>query len=443
MMSTSPGAEEVLDLMVEAELCLKYNCYSQAQQYLADIIDRYPRYLPAKQALESIFRKTGEIDRALDIAREIDLISTQLAEEGSQKNEIGGSNATLQKRQLIEKVDAIIRQIYDSKDLDGILKISASSLTESLSADRCVIIGQGQEKQQSIGYEYCKEGILASLDSKSAKLNFLLWKRVSGSVEPLVIDETIKDPALIECIPALEDLKIQSLMACPLVYKSEVIGLILVHRCKRPISWQEHEKTLLATVAGHIAVAISNAQQFSAIQAMAITDKLTGLYNRRFFEQRLSAELRNAQQQQYPVCLALLDIDHFKQVNDTYGRAAGDRILHKLSFLLKTNLRKGSVVARFGGEEFVLILPRVGLDTAQQIMDNLRELVKRTIMTDSGRPITISVGVAEATLMDRSEVDLIQSGLIEKADSNLYHAKRSGRNQVCAALHPTVEVGQS
>jgi diguanylate cyclase (GGDEF)-like protein len=425
---------EIVDIMTEAELYIKYQCYSQAREILEDVMAKYPRYLPAKEALQTIFRKTGKIDKANEIAREIALISEQLANQRSVNQEKAGTGDQLQRRQLIEKIDKIIKDIYDSNHLNEILKISAFKLVENLHADRCVIITLSKEKGQAKSYEYCKEGILSSLDNKTAKLYFLLLKKVSGSFDPVIIDETMKDPSLAECRPVLEQFKIQSVLAYPLVYKSNMIGLILIHRCTKPIQWSEQERILFSTVTGHIAVAISNAQQFSEIQTLAITDRLTGLYNRRFFEERLSAELRNAQQQRYPLSLALLDIDHFKKINDTYGHNAGDKALHKLGFLLKTNLRKGDVVARFGGEEFVIILPNTPLETAHRIMDNIRNLIEKTIATESGSPITISVGVMEAALGGQEELAVVQKHVIQKADENLYCAKRSGRNRVCSKI---------
>jgi GAF domain-containing protein len=133
--------------------------------------------------------------------------------------------------------------------------------------------------------------------NKTATLNFNLLKKVSSGLEVVVIDETLKDPALQDFRAELEEFKIHALMAYPLFFKSELIGLIVVHRSSKSISWSEQEKTLFSTVAGHVAVAISNARQFSAMQTLAITDKLTNLYNRRFFEERMQMELTNARQQ--------------------------------------------------------------------------------------------------------------------------------------------------
>jgi diguanylate cyclase (GGDEF)-like protein len=252
-------------------------------------------------------------------------------------------------------------------------------------------------------------------------------------MESVSIDEALNDSSLSAYETVLEEFKIYGIMVCPLFYKSELIGIIVVHRCAKGIAWTESEKTLFGTVAGHMGVALSNARQFSAMQTLAITDNLTNVYNRRFFEERMRVELSNARQQKFPLSLALLDIDFFKKINDTFGHAAGDKVLCKLGFVLNTNLRKGTVVARFGGEEFVVILPNTPLDVAHKIMDGIRRLVSDTFTTETGDPITISIGVEEVSLDNPIDLDVVQKELIEKADAYLYQAKRTGRNRVCSA----------
>ena len=198
---------------------------------------------------------------------------------------------------------------------------------------------------------------------------------------------------------------------------------------------------MFATVAGHLAVALNHAQEFNTLQSIVITDKLTGVYNRRFLEERLSVELCNAQQQRYPLSLALLDIDHFKAINDSYGHAAGDNVLQKLGLLLRTNLRKGSVVARYGGEEFAIVLPNTVQHTAHFVLENIRRLVEESIRTEDGKQVTVSIGVFEADLDDQGGLEVIQKDLLRKADENLYCAKRSGRNQVCSIADQITEKG--
>lgn len=430
---------EIFDIMVEAELYVKYQSYSKAIELLESVVERFPRYLPAKKTLEDIFRRTGKFERANEISRAIALIAAQLASEREPSQEKAAGSSPHLKRKLVEKIDTIIKAIYESTDYADILKISAQQLAEQLPADRCVIITLGKENPAAKYFEFCKQGVASCPANKTAKLNFSLLKKVSGGLEAVAVDETLKEPALMECRAALEEFKVHALMAYPLFYKSELIGLIVVHRCAKGVSWNEQEKTLFSTVSGHVAVAISNARQFSAMQTLAITDKLTNLYNRRFFEERLQVELTNARQQQYPLCLALLDIDHFKKINDTYGHAEGDKVLCKLGFVLSTNLRKGTVIARFGGEEFVVILPNTHIDVAHQIMDGIRKLVSETFTTGDGNPITISIGVEEAALVGPMDLSSLQKETIEKADAYLYQAKRTGRNRVCSAANSDQE----
>ncbi len=430
---------EIFDIMVEAELYVKYQSYSKAIELLEDVADRFPRYLPAKKTLEEIFRRTGKFEKANEMSREVALISAQLASERSHSLE----NTADLKRKLVEKIDSIIKAVYESTDYADILKISAQLLTEHLPADRCVTITLGNDNPAAKYFEFSKQGVASCPANKTAKLNFNLLRKVSGGLEVLVIDETLKETTLQDFRAGLEEFKIQALMVSPLFFKAELIGLIVVHRCSKGVSWSEQEKTLFSTVAGHVAVAISNARQFSAMQTLAITDKLTNLYTRRFFEERMQMELTNARQQKYPLCLAMLDIDHFKRINDTFGHAEGDKVLCKLGFVLSTNLRKGTVVARFGGEEFVVILPNSHIDVAHQIMDGIRTLVSETFTTDDGKPITISIGVQEAEVADSMDLISLQKETIEKADTYLYQAKRTGRNQVCSAANSGRETTQS
>jgi diguanylate cyclase (GGDEF)-like protein len=130
------------------------------------------------------------------------------------------------------------------------------------------------------------------------------------------------------------------------------------------------------------------------MQDLAFKDSLTGLNNRHFLKERLGVELSNAQRLHYPLSLAIMDVDHFKRINDTYGHPAGDTVLRKLGLLLKTNVRKGTVVARWGGEEFLAVFPNMELSTAALIMERFRRKVENTIRVEE-RIVTISAGLAQ------------------------------------------------
>jgi diguanylate cyclase (GGDEF)-like protein len=426
-------ASEIHDSMIEIELSVKYQCYSHALKLLTEILEAHPDYLPAKETLQTIYHRTGELDKAQEVARQIILIKKRIADQTSSQQRKATDDSQTQKRQLIERIDAIIREIYDCNTFEQVLKVSSAQLLDHLQSDRCLIVLQDRISRSTSTHEYCSKGTSTCLDDGLNHLSQLLLQKVTGTLNEVTVDEAQKDPDLVEFRTLLAQYRIHSILAHPLIYKSASMGVVILHRCKRPVRWSEPEKALFSTVSGHMAVAMGNAMQLTEAQTMAFTDKLTGIDNRRFLEEKLSVELRNARQQQYPLSFVVLDVDHFKMVNDTFGHGAGDKVLQKLAYLLKTHLRKGDTVARFGGEEFAIILPNTPLGIAHRVVDNIRKLVEAAVSVEPGSPITVSAGVMEAEWKSSRSMEEVQSDLIQKADGHLYRAKRSGRNRVCSA----------
>ncbi|MGE0548929.1 MAG: diguanylate cyclase [Kofleriaceae bacterium] len=160
----------------------------------------------------------------------------------------------------------------------------------------------------------------------------------------------------------------------------------------------------------------------------ALRDPLTKLFNKRYFLDRLASEVKFARRHETALSLLLLDIDHFKTVNDSYGHLAGDAVLTKLAEVLLRAVREEDVVARFGGEELAIILRAVPIDPAYQLSERLRRLIEQTIVAHQGREIrtTVSIGVAVVPGSERDTAEM----LIEAADQALYRAKNAGRNRV-------------
>lgn len=161
------------------------------------------------------------------------------------------------------------------------------------------------------------------------------------------------------------------------------------------------------------------------LQNLAITDGLTGLHNHRAFQDYLEEQFQTAMHKKQPLAMILMDVDHFKQYNDTYGHQAGDEVLRRVAQILKQSVRDGDFVARYGGEEFAVVLPRTDTENAVQVAERLREAIASAEWTL--RPITGSFGVASI----RPDMETRRE-IIESADQALYEAKRGGRNRVVA-----------
>lgn len=226
-----------------------------------------------------------------------------------------------------------------------------------------------------------------------------------------------------------------SLLSAPLIFKNEIMGVINFGR-GGVNSFSFSDVKMLTLVAGHVALAIANAKLYTKTRELSVKDELTQLYNRRHFQQMLQMEWKRAVRFFRDLSLIMVDVDHFKAYNDTYGHLQGDVILKQIGQILQRNLREVDTVARFGGEEFVLLLPDTDKHGAIAVAEKVRRLVEQHRFTSDGkesaRPITISAGIASYP-DDVGEMD----DLIDHADIALFRAKDGGRNQVVCFTPPS------
>jgi diguanylate cyclase (GGDEF)-like protein len=182
--------------------------------------------------------------------------------------------------------------------------------------------------------------------------------------------------------------------------------------------------------------AIANLQRHTRdLEELIRTDALTGLLNFRGFEERLAQEMERTRRLDDPTCLIMIDIDHFKRVNDRHGHEIGNQALIHLAAQLQAALRQLDIPCRFGGEEFALILPSTRLAQAVQVAERIRSKIETTPLNIGHQriPLTVSLGLAVFSPLD----DLSVTELLKSADGYLYQAKHSGRNCIC---HPPIEL---
>ena len=213
-------------------------------------------------------------------------------------------------------------------------------------------------------------------------------------------------------------------MCLPLISFGEVVGVLLLESA-RPDAFLASDVQPLESVADICAAAIQNARHFERTKQLAYLDGLTGIYNRRYFEQRIVEEIERARRYEKAMSVIMLDIDHFKKLNDEFGHLLGDEALRQVSSLFLQHVRKVDFVCRYGGEEFAILVPETTGENAVGVAEKLRRAVETWHFPGVPRPVTITAGVAEfpAQGNDRDE-------LVKAADSALYAAKQAGRNRV-------------
>jgi diguanylate cyclase (GGDEF)-like protein len=221
-----------------------------------------------------------------------------------------------------------------------------------------------------------------------------------------------------------------SLLSVPMVHGGQLLGVLNFERHEK-LDFGAEEIEFFTAVSDQAAMAVQNARLHEQTVAMSVTDPLTGIPNRRFLFQQLEAELARANRFSTEFSMLMIDIDHFKLLNDTAGHRAGDDVLRQVCAILKTGARKVDTLARYGGEEFVILLPQIGraeaITIAQKLCDAVASAPLEHAKSQPGGRVTISVGVANLP-HDATE----QTRLIDCADSALYASKRTGRNKVSA-----------
>ena len=220
---------------------------------------------------------------------------------------------------------------------------------------------------------------------------------------------------------------LKSHLTLPLAVEGEIIGCLSLDS-DQPNAFDAQDLQFFSVIGYQMAATLKQFQRISLIKDMAVYDTLTNVHNRRYFEERLGAETQKSFLSDTPLSLVMVDLDHFKKVNDTFGHTVGDKVLSKIASLLKNSVRKDDTVARYGGEEFVLILPGAKLEVTTMIAERIRRLVETTLFDfgDAQIHLTVSLGISNLPAhRARSKEELIKM-----ADLALYHAKREGRNRV-------------
>ncbi len=231
---------------------------------------------------------------------------------------------------------------------------------------------------------------------------------------------------------------LESIAILPLLHKKTLIGSINFGSADRKRFTPEHATDFFSHLGAIASFALENAVNRARLLRSGFTDVLTGWHNRRYLQVRLGEELARARRDAGTLSCLMLDLDHFKRINDTWGHGAGDEVLRELAQRVEGQVRASDVAARYGGEEFVVLLPGTTAQAAGLLAERIRRIVReRPVLVGDGSEITVTASIGVASVSPRPEdTDLktLGEGLLARADVALYQAKAAGRD--CIVLAP-------
>jgi diguanylate cyclase (GGDEF)-like protein len=310
--------------------------------------------------------------------------------------------STLELKQVLDQLLIYLRKVipYDSA---SIFLVEENELL--------VVTGKGYLDADSI------IGRRISMDES-------LFSYLQDTEKPLVIDDVSTDPLYKKWG---ENNLIHGWMGIPMHVRNKLIGYLSIDSFAIG-DFTEEDANLAQVFANEAAVAIDNVRLFEEAQYLAISDPLTGLHNRRHFYKLAEGEFKRSLRYQRELSAIMFDIDHFKQVNDRYGHAVGDQVLTAIAQNCKKGIRSADIAGRYGGEEFVILLPETNLTKARQFAERLRKKLGNVIVESEKGPVSVTISMGVAAL-EFSCTSLNE--LLNRADHALYEAKNTGRNKTC------------
>ncbi len=339
-----------------------------------------------------------------------------------------------QEKKDLEIISEFTHLLSSTLDPQEVLFIIVKKLGEIIPVTRCSIL--------SVDYSQSKTAnVISSFENptlENLRLDLAKYPEIRKALstkKPVIIKDAMKDPLMKEVRETIKPLGIKSIVVVPILFRSEVIGTLFLRTSRKTYVFNDREIRLCQEVAGASANALNNAFLFhemvserARLEKLAITDFLTGVYNIRYLYHRLEEEFSRAVRYKAPLSCIMLDIDHFKRINDTYGHRTGDIVLREFATLIKKHTRKSDVFARYGGEEFIILLPVSDAGAAVNESRRIKKLVKEYLFSalKRGERITVSMGVSSYP----NRKVKVQDELISLADSALLDAKTAGRDRI-------------
>ena len=333
------------------------------------------------------------------------------------------------------------KALTSSLQLDQVLRTIMEKIDEFLRPDNWSLLLLDEAKQE-LYFELAVGKASQALKDVRIKLGQGIAGWVAQHGEVVIVPDTTKDTRFFGKVDEKTKMETRSIVAVPVKFRDICLGVIELINCVGVEGFDPRDLELLEALSDFAAIALENARHVKRIHELTIKDDCTSLYNARHMGFILDTEIYRSQRYNYEFSIVFIDLDHFKQVNDTHGHLVGSRLLAEMGEALKTNCRLIDFAFRYGGDEFVILLPQTSKENAINVARRLHKLIRESVwLKDEGLNITItpSVGLAAYPVDSKTK-----EGLLHLADEAMYLVKNTNRDNVAAAnmgILPVVPLG--
>jgi diguanylate cyclase (GGDEF)-like protein len=335
------------------------------------------------------------------------------------------------RRQLQEVAifNDVAKALTSSLNLDSILQTIMDKMAEFFRPDTWSLLMVDEQKDE-LYFAIAVGDAAETLKTVRLKVGEGIAGWVAKNGESLIVPDVYNDARFSKRIDEMTKWKTRSIICVPLKSKHRVLGVIQLINCAME-SFGEQEMFFLHALCDYAAIAIDNARAVEKIQELTITDDCTGLYNARHLYKTLEAEVYRSARFGYEFSVIFMDLDHFKMVNDTYGHLVGSKLLQEIGFKVKSQLRLIDYAFRYGGDEFVILLPQTEKNSALVVARRLQDMMRRThFLSDESLNLNVRCSMGLATYPEDAKSS---HEIIRQADEMMYMVKNSSRDNIAVA----------